>query len=175
MCTACPNHVVASGLSILTVCHLYQLSHSPGDIFTHCTHTSVKTKIIEQFTSESPLRVVIATVAFGLGMNWPDIRQVIHWGLPQDAEAYAPLCALHNLVNWVYPTNYLPETVWKTANYVSRSTYFSTTCLETLSSAEARTESSSIQIWDNTIPAVAETPLYIVVGWKKFFNSVIVD
>ncbi len=64
------------------------VKHRVVDIFTHCTHTSVKTKIIEQFMSESPLRVVIATVAFGLGMNCPDIRQVIHWGLPQDAEAY---------------------------------------------------------------------------------------
>ena len=36
----------------------------------------------------SPLRVVIATIAFGMGMNFPDIRQVIHWGVPQDAEAY---------------------------------------------------------------------------------------
>ncbi len=52
-------------------------------MFTHCTHSSVK-KIIEQFSSESPLRVLIATGAFGLGMNCPDIHQVIHWGLPQD-------------------------------------------------------------------------------------------
>ncbi len=58
------------------------------DMFTHCTHSSVKKKIIEQFSSESPLRVLIATGAFGLGMNCPDIHQVIHWGLPQDAETY---------------------------------------------------------------------------------------
>ena len=58
------------------------------DMFTHSTHPSVKEKIIEQFTSDSPLRVIIATVAFGSGMNCPDIRRVIHWGVPQDAEAY---------------------------------------------------------------------------------------
>ncbi len=58
-------------------------------MFTHCTHSSVKKKIVEQFSSESPLRVLIATGAFGLGMNCPDIHQVvIHWGLPQDAETY---------------------------------------------------------------------------------------
>ncbi len=55
-------------------------------MFTHCTHSSVKKKIIEQFSNESP--VLIATEAFGLGMNCPDIHQVIHWGLPQDAETY---------------------------------------------------------------------------------------
>lgn len=58
------------------------------DMFTHCTHASVKKKIVEQFSIESPLRVVIATIAFGMGMNCRDIRQIIHWGIPQDAESY---------------------------------------------------------------------------------------
>jgi ATP-dependent DNA helicase RecQ len=58
------------------------------DMFTHCTHTTVKKKIIKQFTTPSPLRVVIATIAFGMGLNCPDIHQIIHWGVPQDAEAY---------------------------------------------------------------------------------------
>ena len=50
------------------------------DMFTRCTHSSVKKKIIEQFTIPSTLRIVIATIAFGMGINCPDIRQVIHWG-----------------------------------------------------------------------------------------------
>lgn len=29
---------------------------------------------------ESPVRLLICTVAFGLGVNIPDIRYVIHWG-----------------------------------------------------------------------------------------------
>lgn len=58
------------------------------DMFTHCTHSAVKKKIIKQFTTQSPLRIVIATIAFGMGINCPDIRQVIHWGVPQDAEEY---------------------------------------------------------------------------------------
>ena len=57
-------------------------------MFTRCTHTSVKKKIIEKFTTPSSLRIVIATIAFGMGINCPDIRQVIHWGVPQDGEAY---------------------------------------------------------------------------------------
>ena len=35
------------------------------DMFTHCTHGSVKTTIMSKFTMESSLRVVIATIAFG--------------------------------------------------------------------------------------------------------------
>ena len=59
------------------------------DIYTHCTHPTVKVKILEQFTSpHSSLRVVIATVAFGMGVNCPDVRQIIHWGVPEDTEMY---------------------------------------------------------------------------------------
>ena len=58
------------------------------DIYTHCTHETVKNKIIAQFTKPSVLRVVIATIAFGMGINSPDVRHVIHWGVPADAEMY---------------------------------------------------------------------------------------
>ena len=37
---------------------------------------------------ESPLRIVIATIAFGMGINCPDVQHVIHWGIPADAEMY---------------------------------------------------------------------------------------
>lgn len=58
------------------------------DMYTHCTHETVKDKIIEQFTKQSSLRVVIATIAFAMGINCPDVRHVIHWGVPSDAEMY---------------------------------------------------------------------------------------
>ena len=59
------------------------------DIFTHCTHHSVKTKILEQFAqTSSPLKLVIATVSFGMGVDCPDIWQVIHYGVPEDVEMY---------------------------------------------------------------------------------------
>lgn len=58
------------------------------DVYTHCTHESVKSKIVAQFTKPSTLRVVIATVAFGMGINCPDVRHVIHWGVPADVEMY---------------------------------------------------------------------------------------
>ncbi len=38
-------------------------------MYTHCTHESVKDKIIEQFTKQSSLRVVIATIAFAMGID----------------------------------------------------------------------------------------------------------
>ena len=36
----------------------------------------------------SPLRIVIASIAFGMGVATPDIRYVIHWGPPEDIEQY---------------------------------------------------------------------------------------
>ena len=58
------------------------------DLYSHCTHFSVKNKILKQFTSPSVLRLVVATSAFGMGVDCPDVRQVIHWGVPEDAETY---------------------------------------------------------------------------------------
>lgn len=58
------------------------------DMFTHCTHESVKSTIMTQFTTKSPLRIVIATVAFGMGIDCADVRKVIHWGVPDDTEMY---------------------------------------------------------------------------------------
>ena len=58
------------------------------DMYTHCTHQTVKDKILTLFTSSSSLRIVIATVAFGMGIDCPDVREVIHWGVPEDAETY---------------------------------------------------------------------------------------
>ncbi len=39
------------------------------------------------FTTDSHLRVVIATIAFGMGIDCHDIRQVIHYGSPSDIES----------------------------------------------------------------------------------------
>ena len=58
------------------------------DMYTHCTDSSVKKKILEQFTSPSSLHVVITTVAFGVGIDCQDVRQIIHWVVPEDSEMY---------------------------------------------------------------------------------------
>ena len=52
------------------------------DLCTQCTHETVKNKIISQFTKPSALRIVIATIAFSMGIDCPDVHHVIHWGVP---------------------------------------------------------------------------------------------
>ena len=58
------------------------------DMYTHYTHPTVKNKLLKQFTSPSPLRVIIATIAFGMGIDCSDVHLIIHWGVPKNAETY---------------------------------------------------------------------------------------
>ncbi len=59
------------------------------DMFTACTVPNVKECIIKSFTNlTSPLRIVVATVAFGMGLDCSNIRRIIHWGPPNDIESY---------------------------------------------------------------------------------------
>ena len=57
--------------------------------FTACSSPNTKAKIIESFIDpKGTVRVVIATVAFGMGLDTPNVRQVVHWGPPEDLELY---------------------------------------------------------------------------------------
>ena len=58
------------------------------DMYTSVTDQPQKELIIELFTHQTHLRVVIATVAFGLGIDCPDVRQVFHVRMPEDIESY---------------------------------------------------------------------------------------
>lgn len=58
------------------------------EMFLSVTDPTHKDTIISMFTSESQLRIVIATIAFGMGVDCPDIRQVVHVGLPDGIESY---------------------------------------------------------------------------------------
>ena len=59
------------------------------DMYTRVCTEAKKETLITQFSStSSKLRVLIATTAFGMGIDIPDIRQVIHWGIPSSEEQY---------------------------------------------------------------------------------------
>ena len=59
------------------------------DMFTSITDTDVKESILASVQIvDSHLRIVISTVAFGMGVDCPDVRQVVHFGLPTDTESY---------------------------------------------------------------------------------------
>lgn len=59
------------------------------DMFTACTTPDVKDHILESFCHPNgTLRIVVATVAFGMGLDCPNVRQIIHWGPSSDVEQY---------------------------------------------------------------------------------------
>ena len=50
---------------------------------------SVKTHVLDQFgDSTKNVRILIATVAYGMGIDCKGVTQVIHFGPPQTIEAY---------------------------------------------------------------------------------------
>lgn len=57
-------------------------------MFTGVTEPDHKSEIIESFKTDGHLRVVVATVAFGMGVDCPNIRQVVHIGMPDDISSY---------------------------------------------------------------------------------------
>lgn len=58
-------------------------------MYTKCTQLDVKEGIIKAFCIENgQLRIVIATIAFAMGLDCPNIRQVIHWGPSSDIETF---------------------------------------------------------------------------------------
>ena len=59
------------------------------DMYCSCIHSDTQELILKHFMDLSGnLRVVIATIAFGLGLDCPDVRYVVHWGPPGNIEAY---------------------------------------------------------------------------------------
>lgn len=49
----------------------------------------MREKVLNSFINpNSTLRLLIATTAFGMGVDCRDIRTIIHWGVPNDIEHY---------------------------------------------------------------------------------------
>ena len=59
------------------------------DMFTRVMTTPKKEEVMASFSvRDGILRVIIATTAFGMGVDIPDVQKVIHWGLPATHEEY---------------------------------------------------------------------------------------
>lgn len=58
-------------------------------LYSAATSKVMKTKVLQQFVDpSSPLRVIVATIAFGMGLDAPDVHRVLHWGPADSIEAY---------------------------------------------------------------------------------------
>lgn len=57
------------------------------DIFTAASTMEMRKLILAEFSKRgSTLRLIIASSAFGLGVDCPDIARVINWGPPTTLE-----------------------------------------------------------------------------------------
>ena len=59
-------------------------------MYTRASTIEMKEKVLQSFTKivDCNLRIVIATSAFGMGIDCKDIRRIIHWGAPSTLEQY---------------------------------------------------------------------------------------
>ena len=48
------------------------------EVFISVTESKHKSEILQLFKVDSNLRVIVATLAFGMGIDCPNVRQVIH-------------------------------------------------------------------------------------------------
>ena len=51
-------------------------------------HTYRKNEIHSDFLNDK-IKLIIATIAFGMGIDKPNIRRIIHYGSPKDVESYS--------------------------------------------------------------------------------------
>ena len=58
-------------------------------MYTKCTEGNIKEDIVSEFAKPNgKLRIVVGTIAFGMGLDCPDVRQILHWGASHDIESY---------------------------------------------------------------------------------------
>ena len=60
------------------------------EMYTRASTLEMKEKVLSSLCNDKGnLRVVLATTAFGMGIDCPDIRSIIHWRPPGSLEEYA--------------------------------------------------------------------------------------
>ena len=56
------------------------------DMFMSATDQTVKESIVKSFCTQ--LRIVICTIAFGMGVDCVNVHQIVHWGVASNVESY---------------------------------------------------------------------------------------
>lgn len=57
------------------------------EVFTAVSTTEMREAVIKEFCKcDSTLRLLVATTAFGMGVDCPDIERIINWGCPNTLE-----------------------------------------------------------------------------------------
>ena len=63
------------------------------DMYTSVTQKEVQERIVKSFScATASLRIVVCTIAFGMGIDCAGVNQVIHWRPSADVESYMQEC-----------------------------------------------------------------------------------
>ncbi len=65
----------------------------PGSLLVEMFHGSLDSQteeklLLECMSRESRVRCIVTTVAFGMGIQVPDVKYVLHWGPPDSLLSY---------------------------------------------------------------------------------------
>ena len=90
------NEIDTSLVSALYGCEALTPLIAPNDgnqpicqMFSASTEEKVKNDILVAFTNpQSSLRIVVATIAFGMGIDAPNIEKILHYGPSDSIESY---------------------------------------------------------------------------------------
>ena len=78
-----------NALYLVPACDTERHRYRVCEKYDGSTSSSNQKHIVQSFTqSDGAVRVVVAKVAFGMGLDSPNVRSVIHWGVPYDADMY---------------------------------------------------------------------------------------
>ena len=88
----CQSFTQVSAVFEILLQHLGKAIHVPYgvrdgenrlvEMFSSAVDSSTKARVLRLFMKASKLRVVVGTIAFGLGVDIPEVRRVIFWGFP---------------------------------------------------------------------------------------------
>ena len=57
-------------------------------IYHSLTPQKYKDRIVQSFKGDGKKRVAVTTTALSMGVNFPDVRYIVHWGPPRDLLDY---------------------------------------------------------------------------------------
>uniref|UniRef100_A0A7M5TXI0 DNA 3'-5' helicase n=2 Tax=Clytia hemisphaerica TaxID=252671 RepID=A0A7M5TXI0_9CNID len=67
----------------------YTYDERPFAMFHRTTRPEIKERIIKAFQDpDGMVRILIATIAFGMGIDCKDLHRIIHFGVPSDLDSY---------------------------------------------------------------------------------------
>lgn len=59
------------------------------ELYTASTEEKTKTRIMKDFKDkEGKIKILVATIAFGMGINIPDIDIIVNWGAPKTVMSF---------------------------------------------------------------------------------------